>query len=430
MIDARALPTDPRSTARLADAGFDYRTVDMTDPAQAVPFSRAVTRGFLGDEPTDAALSETVLSMSARRCIGVFRQGAASDELPVGTIDGWVTPLTIPGGEIPMWAISGVTVAATHRRRGIARNMLEGELRTAAAAGVPVAGLTVSEATIYSRYGFGHAVPMANVRVDTRRAGWVAPDSPGTVEYIEREQLARDLEQVHERSRRVRSGQIPGWAGRWRRMAGLSEADTKAAAVRGVRYIDAQGEVRGALAYTLEEHKDEFRAAMHIRHLGAETDEALRALWGFVVHHDLVTSADVDLRPVDDPLPWLVADHRAVTVTVHDHGWLRILDVPAALSARSYRHPLDIVIRVDDALGFADGTWRLTVDENGSASVAATEDAPHLRMGVVELSSLYAGGVRATQLAAAGRILGDAAVLASVDDALRTAQAAALGIWY
>ena len=60
-----------------------------------------------------------------------------------------------------MWAISMVTVAATHRRRGIARGLLEGELRAAASAGVPMAGLTVTEATIYGRYGFGPAVPVS-----------------------------------------------------------------------------------------------------------------------------------------------------------------------------------------------------------------------------------------------------------------------------
>ncbi|MFP3813618.1 GNAT family N-acetyltransferase, partial [Bacillus sp. SIMBA_005] len=86
--------------------------------------------------------------------------GAPASAFPVATTNAWVTPLTIPGGgELDMWAISMVTVAATHRRRGIARSLLEGELRAAVSAGVPMAGLTVSEATIYGRYGFGSAIP-------------------------------------------------------------------------------------------------------------------------------------------------------------------------------------------------------------------------------------------------------------------------------
>ena len=56
-------------------------------------------------------------------------------------MNSWVTPMTVQGGaHVPMWAISAVTVAATHRRRGIARNLLEGELRAAAQPGLPSPG--------------------------------------------------------------------------------------------------------------------------------------------------------------------------------------------------------------------------------------------------------------------------------------------------
>ncbi len=430
MTDARAIPTDPRSTARLAEAGYDYRVVDMADADQARPVTQAVARGFLGEEPKPEEIAEIAAAMEARRCIGVFPHESVAGQLPVGTVDAWVTPLTIAGGEIPMWAISGVTVAATHRRRGIARNMLEGELRSAAAAGVAIAGLTASEATIYGRYGFGHAVPVAHISVDTRRAGWLAPHADGAVEYIDRERLAADLGRVHEHSRASRSGQVPGWAAKWRKIAGLAAGDSKGAAVRGVRYVDSDGELRGAMAYRLQEDPDEFTASLHIHHLAAQTDEAERSLWSFALQHDLVTSVDAQLRPVDDALPWLVRDQRAVTMRVHDHGWLRILDVPAALSARTYRAPLDVVLQVDDPLGFAHGAWQLVVDADGSASVTPTDAEADIRLSVADLSSLYAGGVRATQLFAAGRILGEAGSLASVDDALRTERAPLLGIWY
>ncbi|MGB4135169.1 MAG: sterol carrier protein domain-containing protein, partial [Microbacterium sp.] len=91
---------------------------------------------------------------------------------------------------------------------------------------------------------------------------------------------------------------------------------------------------------------------------------------------------------------------------------------------------LDVVLRVDDALGLAAGTWRLVVDATGTATVAPTDSAPDIVLGVAELSALYAGGVRATALAAAGLIAGDAAIMASLDDAFRTAEAPTLGIWY
>lgn len=209
-IDHRDVPADQTSRERLRTRGLDYRVVDQRDEARAVPFQRAVHRGFLGGEPTTESLTHDRKTLATRRTVGVFEQDAADDAKPIGTVDAWVTPMTIPGGEIDMWAISGVTVAATHRRRGIARSLLEGELRAAASAGVPLAGLTVSEATIYARYGFGAALPAVRYTVDTRRAGWGGHAPAGRLEYREREELVEDLASVHDRDRVTRSGRIPG----------------------------------------------------------------------------------------------------------------------------------------------------------------------------------------------------------------------------
>ncbi|MBS1675534.1 MAG: GNAT family N-acetyltransferase [Actinobacteria bacterium] len=435
-LDARTVPVDPQSFARLRAAGLDYRIVDMADPASARAFARADARGFLDGEPREEQIALSTEMMRERRNIGVFEASADADALPVATVDSWVTPMTIPGTGgvvLPMWAISAVTVSATHRRRGIARSLLEGELRAAATAGVPVAGLTASEATIYGRYGFGPAIPVARMQVDARRAGGIAlPAADGAmrVEYLEPDALMVALGEVHERSRLARGGDIPGWPLRWRRMAALVPGDEKARSVRGVRAVDGAGITRGALAYTLDELAEEFGADLAIRHLAAETPEALRALWAFAVNHDLVRTVQADLRPVDDPLPWLVGDQRAVQTVVHDHGWLRILDVPAALGARAYRGPLDLTLRVMDPLGFADGDWRLRVDASGSAVVSAADAAPDVELGVDALSSLYLGGVSATTLRAAGRITASAEVAVEIEDAFGTAVAPTLSIWY
>lgn len=430
MTDARSIPVDPTSFERLATQKLSYRAIDMSSPAEAEAFFRADARGFLDAEPSAEVVTRTTAALDERRNIGVFEEGAEVGALPVATVNSWITPLTVPGGEVDMWAISSVTVSGTHRRRGIARALLEGELRSAASAGAPVAGLTVSEATIYERYGFASAIPVARMTVDTRRAGWAAASPDGRVEYIDKETLQDHLSALHEVARTQRSGQIAGWKLRWERAAGLMPDDPKASSVRGIRYLDEHGAVRGAMAYTLTEVPGAFRFEMSITHLSAVTADALTALWGFALQHDLVDKVGVDLRPIDDPLPWLVADRRGVDVVVHDHGWLRILDVPAALSARTYRAPIDVVLRVNDALGFADGSWRLAVD-GGRATITSEDDAtPDVALDVATLSALYAGGVSAVQLRAAGRLDATAEVAASIDDAFRTAEAPLLGIWY
>ncbi|WP_456287003.1 GNAT family N-acetyltransferase [Microbacterium sp. JZ70] len=430
-IDARTVPADPTSHARLAAAGLDYRLVDGTDRDALGRTLQAVSRGFLGPEVNDESLTEQHTQLADRRYTAVFDASIAEPEIPVATVDSWVTPLTIPGGELDMWAISGVTVSPTHRRRGIARAMLEGEVRAAAEAGLAMAGLTVTETTIYGRYGFGSAIPMSRWTIDVRRAGWSGGDPDGRVEFVSREQLARDLGEVHDRQRTLRAGEIAGWPRRWRQHAGLSSSVKDGDSVRGVRYVDADGAVRGAMAYRIAEGESDFALArLDIRHLAAETDDATAALLRFALQHDLVAEVRTDLRPVDDPLRWLVSDERGAVQTIRDHGWLRILDVPRALEARTYSAPATATLEVTDPLDLTTGTWRLEIGADGRAHVAPTDAAPDLRLGIAQLSSIFLGGVPALGLLAARRMAGDRAVAAALDVAFRPAQPPSLSIWY
>ena len=213
-------------------------------------------------------------------------------------------------------------------------------------------------------------------------------------------------------------------------MTGVEPGNSSAAKVRGVRYVDENGDVRGVLVYTLEDIPAVFRSEMRIALLSAVTPDALTALWGFALQHDLVDTVTADLRPIDDPLPWLVRDPRGVEVCVHDHGWLRILDVAAVLEARTYRAPLDLALRVDDGLGFAAGTWRLTIADGRAVVRPSDTAAPDAVLDVATLSALYLGGVSAAQLRSAGRLQASAEVAGLIDDAFRAVQAPVLGIWY
>ncbi|WOF22179.1 GNAT family N-acetyltransferase [Microbacterium betulae] len=431
-IDPRAVPADTTSQDRLAKAGLDYRVVDGSDRAALARTLQAVSRGFLGPEVDEQSIAEQHEQLSDRRYVGVFDTSVAQADVPVATVDSWVTPLTVPGGEIDMWAISGVTVSATHRRRGIARAMLEGEVRAAADAGLAIAGLTVTETTIYGRYGFGPAIPVSSWTIDTRRAGWAGYEPRGRLEFVSREQLAHDLGKVHERGRARRAGEIAGWPRRWRQHAGLSTSVKDGDAVRGVRYRDADGVVRGAMAYRVTEDERDFALSrLAVRHLAAETPDAAAALWRFALQHDLVAEVTAELRPVDDPVRWLVRDERGAAQTVRDHGWLRILDVPRTLEARTYSAPVTTTFSVTDPLGLTTGSWRLEVGADGRGRVSRAPGADaDLRLDVAQLSSLYLGGTPATGLLAAGRVAGDPAVAADLDVALRPPQPPTLGIWY
>lgn len=429
--DARALPLDDASASDLRSTGLEYALVEA-DGEGFDAFLSAVARGFLDPDPTPEQIDDSREALRTRRLTAVYdRDGARADE-PVATIDSWVTELTTePGSTLPLWAISAVTVAPTHRRRGIARALLTGELRTAARAGVAIAGLTVTEATIYGRWGFSPAVFTSDWTVDTARVRWSGPRPAGRLDFVDPAELPDRLGAVHERARLARPGQIAGWPGLWRRVAGLRPGAEEARKVRAVAYRDCSGAERGIVVYTIKEGDDFARATLEVRALVADGDEAYAALWRFALEHDLVGTVTASLQPVDAPLRWMIGDQRAARVSVTDHEWLRILDVPAALSARAYASPLGSTLRVVDPLGIADGSWRWEVDEHGRATVTdAAAAAAELEVEVGALGSLVLGGVAASTLATAGVVRGDEAALRALDAALTPRATPLLGIWY
>lgn len=431
-VDARTLPLDVTSAAALAERGLTYRLVDPADADDLRAYSTAEARGFLGDEPTDDEAHEFGESIGYRRRTGVYDAAGLDPRVPVATVNSWVGELSVPGRrQTPFWAISGVTVSPTRRRRGIARAMIEGELRTACDAGMALAGLTVSEATIYGRFGFAPAVEVTSWTIDTRRAGWRGGEASGTFEYVRREDAVELIGEVHDRVRPSAPGMVDGWTGRWRQFAMVAGGSKEPGRTRVVRYADAGGIVRGALVYRLTADAADYAGhTLDITYLVTDGADAYRALWGFVLRHDLVSRVRASLRSVDEPLPWLLADRRGATASVHDHEWLRILDVPRALEARGYAAPTTQVIAVRDDLGFAEGTWMLEVDADGTARVTPTRAEPDVRMPVSSLGAMYLGGVRGVTLRSAGLLEASDDAVRALDRTFASDIAPTLGIWY
>lgn len=425
---------DERSHATLAAQQLEYRTV----PADSDAFEgwlHGVSRGFQDGERSPEQVAGARGRNLGRRLTGVYDRSGALPEVAVGTVASWPSELTVPGGTVPVGAISAVTVAQTHRRRGIARALLEGELRTIAAAGRPLAMLTVTESTLYGRYGFGAAADAAILDIDTRRVHWSGPRPDGRVDFVERT-VARELViALHDRVRRHTPGDIALPPGHDDRFTGTDSDAKDGGDIRCVRYCDAAGEVRGILTYTVSPHeRDIVHGTAKVSALLAETDDAYAALWRFVLELDLVSHVHAELSATDEPVLWMIGDRRAATVSVFDHQYLRILDVPAALRARTYGAAGQVRVRVSDRLGLADGDVVLEVDDAGRATVAEAathpraSDAVTLDLSIVELSALYLGGVSAVTLARAGRLSSSDA--AACDRILGSSAAPRLGIWY
>lgn len=406
------LPIDETSRARLAKQGLVLRLVDTADVADHAAWSDAVDRGFLGPASPAEQTEARRAHVQHDRLTGVYDATSAVPAEPAATTHCWPADLTVPGGRaLRSWAISGVTVSQTHRRRGIARQLVEAELRTAVALGLPVAALTVSESTIYARFGFSPGAFARNLTIDTRRVRWTGPTAAGRTHHVTPEQLRDTGHAVVERVDASRPGEVshPVTSLYWLRQIGLGVGDDNAKNLRLVRHDDAEGVAQGFAVYQVVGDESDFTGqTLRLHRLVAATADAYVALWRFVLEMDLVSTVTAHLRPVDEPVRWMIDDFRAVHVDEVDHLWIRVLDVPAALAARAYGSTGRLVLRVTDDLGFADGTFALDVDDTGGATAAATDEAPNATLTVNALGSLLLGGVPARTLAATGALTGDA----------------------
>jgi len=137
----------------------------------------------------------------------------------------------------------------------------------------------------------------------------------------------------------------------------------------------------------------------------AATDDAYRDLWALLSGLDVIGKIRLPDRPVDEQVRWLLPDGRALKRTYSgDHTWLRLLDVPAALSARRYTVPGRVVLDVvGDSMGFADGRVRLEAD-GADAECAPSDAAADLRLSHRALAAAYLGGRSLRELAIGGGV--------------------------
>ncbi|MCK6081139.1 GNAT family N-acetyltransferase [Microbacterium sp. EYE_5] len=401
-------PLDDDLRSGLESQGLQVSRVGDDDRAAADRWLDAMSRGFLDGERNDSQRAESFARSRYRRKVGVYDPQSVQPDEPVATFASWGADLTLPGGAtVPMCAVSSVTVAPTHRRRGILSRVMRGELRTAVAQGFPIAGLTVSESGIYGRFGFAPAAAAATWEIATRRARWIGPEAPGRLDYVTREQGRDAAARLHERTRLASPGEIDMPGGHWDRFFGTRPDAEKAEKLRAVQYRSPDGEVDGVALYSVSENEDDWAASTaNVVLLLAATDAAYAGLWRFLLSLDLIGTVRASELSVDEPLWWMIADQRAARIRIQDHQYLRILDVPATLQARTYDVDDVIALEVSDPLEIAAGTFVLSAGEEPGVDVVDDPPlgVPLVRLGVAELSAILLGGVSPVTLARAGRI--------------------------
>ncbi|WP_404817366.1 GNAT family N-acetyltransferase [Streptomyces pharetrae] len=338
------------------------------------------------------------------RFLGVWDGSAC-----VGTAGAFSFRLTVPGGaSVSAAGVTMVGVAATHRRRGVLTSMMRRQLDDVRSWGEPLAVLTASEPDIYGRFGYGVATYALGAEIDTGRVRLSVPAGTDDVRlrYAAPAEVLGACEAVYAQLVPRRPGMLARLP-KWERV-GLLDPESEREGASPLQCVVAErgGRIVGYARYRVKLGWGEsgHDGTVILEDLAAPDPAVDAALWRFLFGIDLTSTLVARGRPVDDTWQYLVSDTRRCRPRLRDSLYLRPVEVGAALEARTYAAPVDVVLDVEDAFcPWNTGRWRLSGDAKG-ATCGRTTDAADLALSVRELGSAYLGGVSLAALAAAGRV--------------------------
>jgi predicted acetyltransferase len=165
--------------------------------------------------------------------------------------------------------------------------------------------------------------------------------------------------------------------------------------------IEIDGQVEAYASYRVKGEWQQGMPRSQIRVVDAIATGpvATRELWRFLFGIDLIDRVEQWLFDPASPLFLMVDDPRSLHLRLSDGVWLRLVDVEAALRARSYAADDAVVLELRDELcPWNAGRWRV------GSTVERTEDEPELELDVRDLGCTYLGAFDFHRLAAAGLV--------------------------
>jgi predicted acetyltransferase len=337
--------------------------------------------------------------------------------------------MPVPGASVRTSGLTWVGVRPDHRRRGLLQAMIATHFERSLSRGEPVSALFAAEAGIYGRFGYGSAADDLRLTLDRGTALRDVAGSAGLALRLDPlDPAVHDdvVDAVHRAAGRGRPGWItrdtdvlrarhlvdpPAWrrGGEPLRIVTVTAPPSDGASTAPGTGTGTGTDVRGYALFRRTEKWENGRprSTVSVRELAAVDAAAAHRLWSFLLDLDLTVSVEGGMLAVDDALVQLLVDPRSVTSRLQDNVWVRLLDLPAALTGRRYAAPLDLTLAVtDDRLPQNAGTWRLrtTTSDAGAhvAEVERTTASPDVSIDVRELGAAYLGGRSLAALAPAG----------------------------
>ena len=328
------------------------------------------------------------------RSIGVFEDGRI-----VGGAHAHLLEMSVPGGVATVAGVSNVEVQPTHTRRGIMTDMMRHQLDGMHERGEPLAALFATESAIYGRFGYGVGSVHEFWTLERHHNGYARRrESPGRIVYVDAADIGEKLPAVFRRGTEGRPAVFQRAPHHWERDSrDPIHSQGGSGGVFYAAYVE-DGRIDGYVNYRTQ------RPTVIVNELMAATAEANAALWRFCFDLDLYERTEAVKRPVDDPLPWMLADPRRLQRSARDGLWVRMVDVAAALELRTYLADDRINLRVrDDFCSWNQATFELEGSLEG-AGCRHSDASPDLTVSVGGLASAYMGAVTFATLAQAGLV--------------------------
>ena len=362
-----------------------------------------------GEHPGADAIRRERSILEPERTIAAF-----DGDRIVGGAGALTFEMTVPGARLPTGGVAWVNVLPTHRRKGIMTHLMRQLLDDIHAKGEPLAALFASESIIYGRFGFGAATFFERWSIERPHTAFAhKPEELGKVELVGVDDALTEFPHAYEIAVGERPGMMPRSDAFWKYRLWDSEDRRGGATAMFHAGYRRDGRLDGYALYRIHHG----RRALVVVELVANTDEAHAALWSYCFGVDLMARAEASIQPVDDPLPWMLADPRRLERSMGDGLWLRLVDVEAALAGRRYAVEGSLILDVVDSFcPWNHRRYRLEGGPDGSSCRPSGEPAD-LTLSAADLAAAYLGGVKLGTLSRAGR------VQAATDKTLKLADA-------
>jgi predicted acetyltransferase len=371
---------------------------------------RTLGRAFTEDFDPDTATISRALFEPERNLV------ATDGGRVVANAGAYTRDLTVPGAVVPAAHVTLVGVHPVYRRRGLLTRLMHRQLRDAREAGEAVAVLWASEGRIYQRFGYGPAAARYRFEADLRNLTFLPLPASAAAVGLSRlreadpPQARKELVDLFERVRPTAVGLSSRDERWWDRILDDRKDFRNGATARRALLYDGPDGVDGYALWRTKSDWDDSgpNGRTEVRELLAATPEAYAALTRFLFSVDLTRKVEFWSMALDEPLMYLVDEPRTLGARRFDSLWIRLTDVPAALTARRYCAPLDVVLEVSDAIiGENAGRWRLRSAGPAAVDVTCQPAAgmpADVALDVADLGTAYLGGATLAALAAAGRV--------------------------